>query len=278
MRRYYLAFIAIILLAVLNAPDARSIEKEEVEAAAIAAEKAEQAWRKEDKRRKKAEEISAKLYEAYMKAGDEYIEAIEAVNALEKAETKGGEAARVAAEKAEREASIRRDNASDEYESARAILTAAEFEAFKREHEMRITKERAQDLIIERQREEAAAIAAKKAAQRKAVEEAYAKARDEWKKADADVKERRKKEMQACNTKAQKEIFPPGWIEQEKMLRQLTGHGSIEFARLQNAFSQAVAKCHQKVENSFPRPQAPSYIEIEKRHQFGLRPSHNLEE
>ena len=263
MRHYYLAFIAVILLVALNAPDARSIAKEEVEAASIAAEQADQAWKEADIRREKVEKISARQYEAYMKAGDDYVEA---VNALEQAKTKGDEAALIVAEKARREAAKRRDNASDEYESARAILTAAEFEAFNREHEMRITKERAQDLIIERQREEAAAIAAKKAAQRKAVKEEYAKAKAAWKKADAEVKESRKKEVQACNTKARKEIFPPGWIEQEKMLRQLTGHGSIEFARLQNAFSQAVAKCHQKIEKIFPRPQAPSYVEIEKRH------------
>lgn len=179
------------------------------------------------------------------------------------------EVARTAAEKTRREAAIRQDNASDEYESARAIQTAAEFEAFNREHDVRITTDRAQDLIIERQREEAEAIRAKKAAQKKAVKEEYAKAAAAWKKADADVKERRKKEMQACTTKARKDIFagyPPEWIEQEKMLRQLTGQGTVEFALLQDAFSQAVAKCHQKIEKSFPRPQAPSYVEIEKRH------------
>ena len=190
---------------------------------------------------------------------------------MEKAETKGDEAARVAAEKAEREASLRRDKASEEYARAERILNVAEFEALEREQEAMMAKDSQRYIIIERQREE-------EAAQKKAVKAEYAKAKAAWKKADADVKERRKKEMQACNTKAQKEIFPPGWIEQEKMLRQLTGHGSIEFARLQNAFSQAVAKCHQKIEKSFPRPQAPSYIEIEKRHQLGLRPGHNVEE
>lgn len=267
MRHYYLAFIAVILLVALNAPDARSVTKEEVEAARTAAEKADQAWRVAEERRKKAEEISARRYEAYMKAGDDYEEAMKA---LEKAKTKGDEAARIAAEKAKKEAAIIQDSASDEYESARAILTAAEFEAFNREHEVRVTTERAQDIIIERQREEAAARAAKKAAQKKAVKEEYAKAKKAWRKADADVKERRKKEMKACNTKARKEIFAgytPERIEQEKMLRQF-GHGTIEFALLEDAFMQAVTKCHQRVEKAFPRPQAPSYVEIEKRHRL----------
>ena len=138
MRNCYRAVIAVILLVALNTPDAQSVTKEEVEAARIAAEQADQAWKEADIRREKVEKISARQYEAYMKAGDD---SIEAVKALEKAKTKGDDAALIVAEKARREAAKRRDNASDEYESARAILNAAEFEAFNREHEVRITKE-----------------------------------------------------------------------------------------------------------------------------------------
>ncbi len=268
MRRYYLAFIAIILLVALTTPDAQSVTKEEVEAARTVAEKTGQALKIAQKRRKQAEQISAKKYEAYMKAGYDYRETI---NALEKAKTKGDEAARLAAEKAEREARIRRDNASEEYERADKMLNEAEFEVIERENAAGNAESHLRVISMKRQREE-------EAAQRKAVKAEYAKAKAAWKKADADVKERRKKEMQACNAKAQKEIFPPGLIEEEKVLRQLTGHGSIEFARLQNAFSQAVAKCHQKIEKSFPLPQPPSYTEIEKRYQSGLRPGHNVEE
>ena len=256
MRNGYLAVIAVILLVALNTLDAQSVTKKEVEVARTAVEKADQAWRVAQERRENAAEISERQHAAYMKAENEYAEAMKA---LEKAKTKGDEAARLAAEKAEREASLRRDKASEEYARAERILNVAEFEALEREQEAMMAKDSQRDIIRERQREE-------EAAQRKAVKEEYAKAKAAWKKADAEVKESRKKEMKACNTKARKEIFADYPIEQEKMLRQLTGHGTIEFARLQNAFSQAVAKCHQKIENSFPRPQAPSYIEIEKRH------------
>ena len=260
MRHYYLAFIAVMLLAALHTLDAQSVTKEEVAGARIAAEKADRAWREANGRWEKAKDISAKQYEAYMKAGDDYEEAMKA---LEKAKTKGDEAARIAAEKAEREASIRRDKAYDEYASAERILNEAEFEALHREREAMTAADGLEHIIIERGREE-------EAAQKKAVKEEYAKAKKAWRKADADVKERRKKERKACNTKARKEIFAgytPERIKQENMLRQF-GLGNIEFALLEDAFMQAVTKCHQKVEKAFPRPQAPSYVEIEKRHQL----------
>ena len=270
MRICYLAVIAVILLVVFNTPDAQSVTNAEVDAASIAAEKADQAWREADIRREKAEKISAKQYAASMKAEAEYVEA---VKALEKTKTKGDEAARLAAEKAEREASLRRDKASEEYARAERILNVAEFEALEREQEAMMAKDSQRDIIRERRREE-------EAAQKKAVKEEYAKAREAWKKADANVMERRKKEMRVCQMKARKEIFAgytPERIEQENMLRQY-GHGTIEFAILQNAYTHAVAKCHEKVEKALPRPQAPSYLEIEKRHQFGLRLGHDLEE
>lgn len=270
MRNCYLAFIAVILLVALNTPDAQSVTKEEVESARIAAEKADQAWKEASIRREIAEKLSAKQYAAYMKAEVEYAEAMKA---LEKAEKQGDEAARMAAEKAEREAAIRREKASEEYEKADRILNAAEFEALEREQEAMMSRDSQRDIIMKNRREE-------EAAQEKAVKEEYAKAREAWKKADAKIMERRKKEMRACKMQARKEIFA-GYtserIEQENMLRQY-GHGTIEFAILQDLYSHAVVKCHQKVEKTLPRPKAPSYVEIEKRHQFGLRPGHNLEE